>query len=61
MLQQLTSSDIIDLKCKNGMAKLHINEVFPEDEGIYICKATNSIGTTETKCKLTIKRKRIEW
>ncbi|XP_025833492.1 twitchin isoform X4 [Agrilus planipennis] len=51
----LSSSDIIDLKYKNGIATLHINEVFPEDEGDYTCKATNSLGTVETTCHLTIK------
>jgi hypothetical protein len=50
----LRSSDIIDLKYKKGIATLSINEVFPEDEGEYVCKATNSEGTTETKCKLTV-------
>lgn len=53
----LSSSEVVDLKYKNGIAKLHINEVYPEDEGEYVCKATNSIGTEQTKCRLTIKRK----
>lgn len=51
----LSSSEVIDLKYKNGIAKLHINEVYPEDEGEYVCKATNSMGTAETTCKLSIK------
>lgn len=53
----LSSSEVVDLKYKNGIAKLHINEVYPEDEGEYVCKATNSVGASETKCRLTIRRK----
>ena len=55
--KKISSSEIIDLKYKNGIATLIINEVFPEDEGLYVCTATNSIGSTSTKSKLTIKRK----
>lgn len=55
--QTLRSSEVMDLKYKNGLASLVINEVFPEDEGQYTCKATNSVGTTSTSCKLTVKRK----
>lgn len=53
----LSSSEVVDLKYKNGIAKLTINEVYPEDEGVYICKATNVMGTAETTCRLTVKRK----
>lgn len=53
----ISSSEIMDLKYKNGVATLTINEVFPEDEGVYTCTATNSIGSTETSSKLTIQRK----
>lgn len=50
------SSEIMDLKYKNGVATLSIKEVFPEDEGVFTCTATNSIGSVDTKCKLMIKR-----
>ncbi|XP_018789320.1 PREDICTED: twitchin isoform X17 [Bactrocera latifrons] len=51
----ISSSDIMDLKYKNGVATLTIHEIFPEDEGIFTCTATNSISAVETKCKLTVK------
>ncbi|XP_037949812.1 myosin light chain kinase, smooth muscle-like [Teleopsis dalmanni] len=51
----ISSSDIMDLKYKNGVASLTIHEVFPEDDGVYTCTATNSISAVETKCKLTVK------
>lgn len=53
----IASSDIMDLKYKNGIATLTIDEVFPEDEGLFTCIATNSISIVETKCKITVKRK----
>lgn len=53
----LSSSEVVDLKYKNGMATLTINEIFPEDEGEYACLATNSIGSDTTSCKLTVKGK----
>lgn len=55
--QIVTSSDVVDLRYKNGVASLTIAEVFPEDDGEYVCTATNSIGTVSTTCKLTINRK----
>ena len=55
--QVVTSSDVVDLRYRNGVASLTIAEVFPEDEGEYVCTATNSIGTVSTTCNLTINRK----
>lgn len=53
----VSSSSVIDLRYKNGVATLTIAEVFPEDDGEYVCTATNSIGTVSTSCKLSINRK----
>lgn len=53
----LVSSDIMDLKYKNGVATVSIGEVYPEDEGEYVCKATNSVGIANTKCNIKIIRK----
>lgn len=55
--KSISSSEIMDLRYKNGVATLTIHEVFPEDEGVFSCIATNSISAIETKCKLTVKRK----
>lgn len=55
--KQISSSEIIDLKYKNGVAKLTINEVFPEDAAKYTCTATNSIGSESTSCHLRVKSK----
>jgi len=52
--QPLSSSDVIDLRYKQGQASLTINEVFPEDEGIYKCKATNSLGSVDCGCGLKV-------
>ena len=55
--QIVTSSDVVDLRYKNGVATLTINEIFPEDAGTYTCTATNSIGTVSTTTQLTVDRK----
>lgn len=55
--QPLTSSEAVDLKYRNGIATLKIGEIFPEDEGEYVCTATNSQGSVETRCKLSVKCK----
>lgn len=55
--RRLQSSDVVDLKYRNRMATLIIEEAFPEDEGQYECVASNSEGTSRTKCFIQIKRK----
>ncbi|KAF0299363.1 Twitchin [Amphibalanus amphitrite] len=52
--EPLSSSDVIDLKYRNGVASLVIAEVFPEDEGLYECRAYNSMGEVTTTCKVTV-------
>ena len=37
-----------------GAASLTIAEVFPDDEGIYRCRATNTHGTAECEAALTV-------
>lgn len=50
----LTSSEILEVKYKNGAASVTIKELFPEDAGRFSCKATNTKGSVETSCKLII-------
>jgi len=50
----ISSSEIMEVKYKNGTASVLINEVFPEDAGKYTCRATNSKGSVETSSKVTI-------
>lgn len=52
--QPLSSSDIIDLRYKQGLASLTITEIFPEDEGVYKCVATNSLGAQDCTCTLKV-------
>nr|XP_029716085.1 twitchin isoform X7 [Aedes albopictus] len=54
--KKLTSSDVIDIKYKSGIASLRINELFPEDSGSYVCTAKNSMGETSTLCNLDVKK-----
>ena len=50
----ITSNEVMEVKYKNGVASVTINEVFPEDAGKFTCKATNTKGSVETSSKVTI-------
>jgi len=50
----ISSSEIMEVKYKNGTASVIIAEVFPEDAGKFTCRATNSKGSVETSSKITI-------
>ena len=52
--KSISSSEIMEVKYKNGKASVLVNEVFPEDAGKYTCRATNSKGSVETSSKVVI-------
>ena len=37
-----------------GKCTLRISDVFPQDAGTYICTVSNTLGTAETRTKLTV-------
>lgn len=52
--KELASNDIIEVKYKNGVAFLIVNEIYPEDSGKYTCKATNAKGSVETSSTIKV-------
>ena len=50
----IASSEIMEVKYKNGAASVTVNEVFPEDGGKYTCRAHNTKGSVETSCRVTV-------
>lgn len=48
---------VIRTESMNGESVLWIKEVFPEDDGEFICKAENDYGTAVTHCRLTVQCK----
>jgi len=52
--KELASNDIIEVKYKNGVAVLTVNEIYPEDYGKYTCKATNAKGSVETSTNVKV-------
>jgi len=52
--KQIASNDIMEVKYKNGVASVVIDEIYPEDAGRYACKATNPKGSVETSSRVKI-------
>ena len=46
----------LTIDAEKGESKLVIVEVFPDDEGEYMCRAENHMGTAVTHCHLFVKR-----
>lgn len=40
-----------------GLVTLSVLDARAEDSGLYICRATNSLGRAETSCRLSCQRK----
>ncbi|KAK3703484.1 hypothetical protein RRG08_024788 [Elysia crispata] len=56
--QMLKSDDAVKLSFRRGEAKLEIAESVPEDEGDYVCKATNPAGVASTKANIIVNVKK---
>ena len=51
----------ISIDIQRGESSLVIVEVYPEDEGEYMCKAVNPLGTAVTHCHLFVKCKSLSY
>jgi hypothetical protein len=52
--KELHSNDIMEVKYKNGIASVTVNEIYPEDSGRYACRATNTKGSVETATNVKV-------
>lgn len=53
----VSSSEALEVKYKNGVAKLIINAVAAQDAGTYVCQAKNTAGKVDTQCQLKVNGK----
>ena len=49
---------VLQIIYSEGVCKLEISEVYPEDEGSYACVASNDAGEAKTTAKMFVKGKR---
>ncbi|KAK6166181.1 hypothetical protein SNE40_022939 [Patella caerulea] len=55
--EELLDGQVYQISTIGDNCQLQIVEVYPEDEGIYSCKAVNSAGQASLSCKLTVEDK----
>ncbi|XP_076471204.1 twitchin-like [Babylonia areolata] len=60
--QMLSSDDIVSIKTRGSSSRLQISEVVVDDEGDYVCKASNTAGVASTKANVVVKvaKKKVE-
>lgn len=42
---------------KSGVCTMEIFNAYIEDSGLYVCKATNSLGEDQTECSVTVQQR----
>ncbi|ESO99755.1 hypothetical protein LOTGIDRAFT_173543 [Lottia gigantea] len=52
--EELLDGQVYQISTIGDNCQLQITEVFPEDEGVYSCRAVNSQGETTQSCKLIV-------
>ncbi|VDP02270.1 unnamed protein product [Heligmosomoides polygyrus] len=49
-----------DSQFNNGLAELTVKDIERSDSGVYLCRATNELGTTSSGAKLTVKERKAD-
>ncbi|XP_013419371.1 titin homolog isoform X2 [Lingula anatina] len=52
--KEIKESKYFQTSFKDNIARLVILEAYPEDEGLYMCTANNSLGSANCKCELFV-------
>lgn len=50
----LQESKYFHTSYENDIARLVIDEIYPEDQGVYLCRAINDAGVTQSTCDVTV-------
>ena len=52
--QRMTTDDRVIITTNDGVTSLTMHDVARDDEGLYVCCATNHLGNTVQECQLTL-------